>query len=95
MGGTYSQISDNGIQNLNRSEMLTVQFKKESYYEGQVVEGVIIFEPKQRVAINDILIKFHQSEYFVYVIDDKETISELNSTVFFEKPIGAANYLNM
>ena len=95
MGGTYSQISDNGIQNLNRSEMLTVQFKKESYYEGQVVEGVIIFEPKQRVAINDILIKFHQSEYFVYVIDDKETISELNSNVFFEKPIGAANYLNM
>ena len=95
MGGTYSQISDNGIQNLNRSEMLTVQFKKESYYEGQVVEGVIIFEPKQRVAINDILIKFHQSEYFVYVIDDKETISELNSKVFFEKPIGAANYLNM
>ncbi len=95
MGGTYSQISDNGIQNLNRSETLTVQFKKESYYEGQVVEGVIIFEPKQRVAINDILIKFHQSEYFVYVIDDKETISELNSNVFFEKPIGAANYLNM
>ena len=95
MGGTYSQISDNGIQNLNRSEMLTVQFKKESYYEGQVVEGVIIFEPKQRVAINDILIKFHQSEYFVFVIDDKETISELNSKVFFEKPIGAANYLNM
>ena len=95
MGGTYSQISDNGIQNLNHSEMLTVQFKKESYYEGQVVEGVIIFEPKQRVAINDILIKFHQSEYFVYVIDDKETISELNSNVFFEKPIGAANYLNM
>ena len=95
MGGTYSQISDNGIQNLNRSEMLTVQFKKEYYYEGQVVEGVIIFEPKQRVAINDILIKFHQSEYFVYVIDDKETISELNSNVFFEKPIGAANYLNM
>ena len=95
MGAQNSLISDNGIQNLNRSEMLTVQFKKESYYEGQTVEGVIIFEPKQSVVLNDILIKFHQSEYFVYVIDEKNTISELNSNVFFEKPIGAANYLNM
>ena len=95
MGAQNTLISDNGIQNLNRSEMLTVQFKKESYYEGQVVEGVIIFEPKQSVVLNDILIKFHQSEYFVYVIDEKNTISELNSNVFFEKPIGAANYLNM
>ena len=95
MGAQNSLISDNGIQNLNRSEMLTVQFKKESYYEGQLVEGVIIFEPKQSVVLNDILIKFHQSEYFVYVVDEKNTISELNSNVFFEKPIGAANYLNM
>jgi len=95
MGAQNSLISDNGIQNLNRSEMLTVQFKKESYYEGQLVEGVIIFEPKQSVVLNDILIKFHQSEYFVYVIDEKNTISEINSNVFFEKPIGAANYLNM
>jgi len=95
MGAQNSLISDNGIQNLNRSEMLTVQFKKESYYEGQLVEGVIIFEPKQSVVLNDILIKFHQSEYFVYVVDEKNTISEINSNVFFEKPIGAANYLNM
>ena len=95
MGTQYSQVSDNGIKNLNRSDMLTIQFKKESYYEGQVCEGVIIFEPKQRIAIQDILIKFHYSEYIVYVIDEKDTVTELNSNVFFEKPIGAANYLNM
>ena len=95
MGTANSQISDNGIKNLNRSDMLTVQFKKESYYEGQVCEGIIIFEPRQRIAINDILIKFHQSEYFVYVIDEKDTVTELSSNVFFEKPIGAGNYLNM
>ena len=95
MGAQYSQVSDNGIKNLNRSDMLTIQFKKESYYEGQVCEGVIIFEPKQRIAIQDILIKFHYSEYIVYVIDEKDTVTELNSNVFFEKPIGAANYLNM
>ena len=69
MGAQYSKVSDNGIKNLNRSDMLTIQFKKESYYEGQVCEGVIIFEPRQRIAIQDILIKFHQSEYIVYVVD--------------------------
>ena len=35
-------VSDNGIQNLSRSDILTIQFKKESYYEGQTVEGIII-----------------------------------------------------
>jgi hypothetical protein len=95
MGAQNSQISDQGIKNLNRSEMITIQLKKESYYEGQVVEGVIIFEPKQNVTFSDILIKFHQSEYFVYIVDEKNTITELNSKTFFEKAIGAANYLNM
>ena len=94
MGTQNSQIADNGIQNLNRSEMITVQLKKESYYEGQVVEGVIILEPKKNIVFNDVLIKFHQSEYFVYVLDEKNTISEINSHTFFEKAIGAGNFLN-
>jgi len=88
-------VADNGIQNLNRSDIITVQLKKESYYEGQVVEGLIIFEPKQNIVLNDILIKFHQSEYFVYVADEKTTISDLNSFTFFEKAINAGSYLNM
>ena len=90
-----SAIADNGIQNLNRSDIITVQLKKESYYEGQVVEGLIIFEPKKNIVFNDILIKFHQSEYFVYVVDEKTTISDLNSYTFFEKAINAGSYLNM
>jgi len=96
MGSQNTQaVADKGIQNLNRSDIITVQFKKESYYEGQVVEGVIIFEPKKNMVFNDILIKFHQSEYFVYVVDEKVTISDLNSHTFFEKAINAGNYLNM
>ena len=54
MGAQYSQVSDNGIKNLNRSDMLTIQFKKESYYEGQVCEGVIIFEPKKNMVFKNI-----------------------------------------
>ena len=88
-------VADNGIQNLNRSDIIAVQLKKESYYEGQVVEGLIIFEPKKNMVFNDILIKFHQSEYFVYVVDEKTTISDLNSYTFFEKAINAGSYLNM
>ena len=95
MGTQNSTIADNGIQNLNRSDIITVQLKKESYYEGQIVEGVIILEPKQNMVFNDILIKFHQSEYFVYVIDEKVTLSDLNSHTFFEKAINAGNFLNM
>ena len=89
--GTQSSntVSDNGIQNLSRSDILTIQFKKEAYYEGQTVEGVIILEPKQNLVMNDILIKFKQSEYFVYVVDEKNTISDLNSQTFFEKKINA------
>ena len=95
--GTQSSntVSDNGIQNLSRSDILTIQFKKEAYYEGQTVEGVIILEPKQNLVMNDILIKFKQSEYFVYVVDEKNTISDLNSQTFFEKKINAGEYLNM
>ena len=93
--GTLQTISDNGIQNLNRSDIITVQLKKESYYEGQVVEGVIILEPKRNIVFNDILIKFHQSEYFIYVVDEKNIISDLNSHTFFEKAISAGNFLNM
>ena len=88
-------VSDNGIQNLNRSDILTIRFKKEAYYEGQTVEGEIILEPKQNLVMNDILIKFKQSEYFVYVVDEKNTVSDLNSQTFFEKRINAGEYLNM
>ena len=88
-------VSDNGIQNLSRSDIITIRFKKESYYEGQTVEGEIILEPKQNLVMNDILIKFKQSEYFVYVVDEKNTVSDLNSQTFFEKRINAGEYLNM
>ena len=88
-------VSDNGIQNLSRSDILTIQFNKESYYEGQTVEGTIILEPKQNLVMNDILIKFKQSEYFVYVVDENNTISDINSQMFFEKRINAGEYMNM
>ena len=88
-------VSDNGIQNLSRSDILTIQFNKESYYEGQTVEGTIILEPKQNLVMNDILIKFKQSEYFVYVVDENNTISDINSQCFFEKRINAGEYMNM
>ena len=88
-------VSDNGIQNLSRSDILTIQFNKESYYEGQKVEGTIILEPKQNLVMNDILIKFKQSEYFVYVVDENNTISDINSQCFFEKRINAGEYMNM
>ena len=88
-------VSDNGIQNLSRSDILTIQFNKESYYEGQKVEGTIILEPKQNLVMNDILIKFKQSEYFVYVVDENNTISDINSQTFFEKRINAGEYMNM
>ena len=88
-------VSDNGIQNLSRSDIITIRFKKEAYYEGQTVEGEIILEPKQNLVMNDILIKFKQSEYFVYVVDEKNTVSDLNSQTFFEKKINAGEYLNM
>ena len=96
MGSDNSKaVSDNGIQNLSRSDILTIQFKKESYYEGQTVEGTIILEPKQNLVMNDILIKFKQSEYFVYVIDENKTISDINSQMFFEKRLNAGEYMNM
>ena len=88
-------VSDNGIQNLSRSDILTIQFNKESYYEGQKVEGTIILEPKQNLVMNDILIKFKQSEYFVYVVDENNTISDINSQMFFEKRMNAGEYMNM
>ena len=87
--------SDKGIQNLSRSDIMSLQFKKESYYEGQRVEGTIILEPRQNIVMNDILIKFKQSEYFVYVVDEKNTVSDLNSQTFFEKKINAGEFLNM
>ena len=88
-------VSDNGIQNLSRSDIITIQFKKDSYFEGQTVEGIIILEPKQNLVMNDILIKFKQSEYFVYVVDEKNTVSDLNSQTFFEKRLNAGEFLNM
>ena len=88
-------VSDNGIQNLSRSDIITIQFKKDSYFEGQTVEGMIILEPKQNLVMNDILIKFKQSEYFVYVVDEKNTVSDLNSQTFFEKRLNAGEFLNM
>ena len=88
-------VSDNGIQNLSRSDIITIQFKKDSYFEGQTVEGTIILEPKQNLVMNDILIKFKQSEYFVYVVDEKNTVSDLNSQTFFEKRLNAGEFLNM
>ena len=90
----YSQVSDKGIQNLSKSDILTIQFKKESYYESQVVEGVIILEPKQNLVMEDILIKFKQSEYFIYKMDEKNIISDINNQTFFEKRLNAGSFLN-
>ena len=96
MGSENSKtVSDNGIQNLSRSDILTIQFKKESYYEGQTLDGVIILEPKQNLVMNDILIKFKQSEYFVYVVDEKTTVSDINTQTYFERRLNAGEFLNM
>ena len=45
--------------------------------------------------MNDILIKFNQAEYFVYVIDEKKTVNDLNSQTFFEKKLNEGEFLNM
>ena len=34
MGIQNSAIADNGIQNLNLSDLLKIEFKKDSYFEG-------------------------------------------------------------
>ena len=96
MGAQNAHVLDNGIQNLNLSDLIKIQFKKDSYYEGQVAEGVIIFEPKQNIVFSDILIKFQQYEYFVYVIDanTNNVVSDINNFTFFEKPMNAGDFLN-
>ena len=88
-------VADNGIQNLMKSQILQVEFKKEAYYEGQLVEGTIILEPRQNLVFNDIMIRFRQSEYFIYVQDEKTTISDVAGQTFFEKRLNAGEYLNM
>ena len=96
MGAQNARVLDNGIQNLNLSDLIKIQFKKDSYFEGQVAEGVIIFEPKQNIVFSDILIKFQQYEYFVYVIDanTNNVVSDINNFTFFEKPMNAGDFLN-
>ena len=96
MGAQNAHVLDNGIQNLNLSDLIKIQFKKDSYFEGQVAEGVIIFEPKQNIVFSDILIKFQQYEYFVYVIDanTNNVVSDINNFTFFEKPMNAGDFLN-
>ena len=88
-------VADNGIQNLMKSQILQVEFKKEAYYEGQLVEGTVILEPRQNLVMNDIMIRFRQSEYFIYVADEKTTISDVAGQTFFEKRLNAGEYLNM
>ena len=88
-------VADNGIQNLMKSQILQVEFKKEAYYEGQLVEGTIILEPRQNLVFNDIMIRFRQSEYFIYVQDEKTTVSDVAGQTYFEKRINAGEYLNM
>ena len=45
--------------------------------------------------MNDILIKFKQLEYFLYVVDEKNTVSDLNSQTFFEKRINTGEFINI
>ena len=95
MGIQNSAIADNGIQNLNLSDLLKIEFKKDSYFESQLVEGVVTFQPKQNMVFNDILIKFQQYEYFSYIIEEpNKIVSDLNTHVFFEKPMNAGYFLN-
>lgn len=88
-------VQDRGIENLQRSDILNIEFKKDSYYESQVVEGTVILEPKQSLVMNDILIRFKTAEYFLYKEDEKNIISEVNGQVFFEKRLNAGAFLNM
>ena len=75
-----------GFLNLQKNDLIKLEFKKNEYFENQLVEGTIIFLPSENTTIDEISIKMKMFQSFnITELKKKITNGLLQKNIFFKR----------
>jgi len=95
MGNNINGIIDDPIKNLTKSNIMSLEFEKEFYYESQECKGFVDFHPLSSISFGDILIRMRVMECWVYYENEKKTHSEINNQVILEQKLNCHQFFNL
>ena len=71
---------------LQKSELVNLEFKKEEYFESQLVEGFILFTPTKEIYLDEIVIKIKMFQSFkIYESKDKYINNFLQKKIILKR----------
>ena len=71
---------------LHKNEMVKIEFKKEGYFESQLVEGFIILQPTKEITVDEIIIRIRMLQSFrITESKDKLITNFLQKKIFLKK----------
>ena len=95
MGNNINGIIDDPIKNLTKSNIMSLEFEKEFYYESQECKGFVDFHPLTNISFGDILIRMRVMECWVFYESEKKTHSEINNQVILEQKLNCHQFFNL
>ena len=75
--------------------LMRVALEKEMFFQDEPIRGEIWLEPQQTVILSDIIVRLKLQEGWVYNETSDKVISEMNSVILAEKPVGMGKLLNI
>lgn len=75
--------------------LMRVALEKEMFFQDEPIRGEIWLEPQQTVILSDIIVRLKLQEGWVYNETSDKVISEINSVILAEKPVGMGKLLNI
>jgi hypothetical protein len=78
--------NEEGCINLNKSDLIKLEFKHNGYYENQFVDGTIIFLPSEKIEIDEISIEIKMIQSFrVTELNNENSNGFLQQKIFFKR----------
>jgi hypothetical protein len=78
--------NEEGCINLNKSDLIKLEFKHNGYYENQFVDGTIKFLPSEKIEIDEISIEIKMIQSFrVTELNNENSNGFLQQKIFFKR----------
>ncbi len=89
MGSEQDKATDKNKNNLAK---MSFTFQNEGYYENQIINGDIYFEPKTTVILSDIIMNLHIFQGFSIFDNNKIIMNELKHNVLCSIPLKIGSF---
>ena len=85
MGNEQDKTKDKSQNNLSQ---LSFTFQKDGYYENQIVEGDLYFEPKTTIILSDVIMNLHIFQgWIIYDNNNKNILNEFKHDILCSIPL--------